>query len=165
VTGIAFKPGYDAFVQNITRKASEASTDSSCPANGTSSGATNGTSFSTSNKKGDLGTKVGLGVGVPLGVLVAGLLAFLFYREFSKGHRRNDAISIPAYSSVSQQGSPMRGNSSAGGFGQAYAENHRSDIGTMYPSGSPQAPKNDTYNPATSVYEAPASNGVHEMRG
>ncbi|CAG8976683.1 hypothetical protein HYALB_00010808 [Hymenoscyphus albidus] len=83
VTGAAFKPGFDALLQNLTAAANSAVTSAApiptsapeaCPTAAAADSA-------ASSKNDDLGMKIGVGVGVPLAVLAVGTLVFLFWRE------------------------------------------------------------------------------------
>jgi hypothetical protein len=151
VTGEAFKPGYDALIQNLTSGSVNASSLSSQQSNCT-----------TKFGNGDLGTKVGVGAGVPLGVLVAGLLGFLFYREYRKGHTKGGAVAVPTqeYSSPMAEHSTM--NTQTPTYTSGYQDQTPS-IAAQQPY-SPHIPKSNLYTPAPTapVYEAPATN-VHEM--
>ncbi|KUJ09480.1 uncharacterized protein LY89DRAFT_741187 [Mollisia scopiformis] len=153
VTGPSFKPGYDALIQNLTSGTVNASSIPSQKSNCTN---TNTTSTQSCGN-GDLGTKVGVGVGIPLGVLVAGLLSFLFYREFKKG-KQTKGVAAPVpnheyYSPMAQQHVPN--------YTSGYAQNQQP---AAY---SPNVPKPNPYSPAAAapVYEAPTANGVHELGG
>lgn len=151
VTGPAFKPGYDAIIQNLTSGLVNASSISSQQSNCTNT---------TSSGNGDLGTKVGVGVGVPLGVLVAGLLGFLFYREYKKGHQaQGGAVAVSTYDNNAQH-SVMNNQTPNYTSGYTQDQTAMTPQQTLY---SPQAPKPDPYNPASPVYEAPATNNVHEI--
>ncbi|TVY86343.1 hypothetical protein LAWI1_G008486 [Lachnellula willkommii] len=102
-TGVAFKPGLDAFVQSVSAAAVSSAMASAIAS--TSASATTGTTASPAaqattsesveancTSAGDaLGTKIGVGVGVPLGVLAVGVLSFLFWRE---SRRRNIGAGI-----------------------------------------------------------------------
>lgn len=162
VTGVAFQPGFDAFVQNLT--------DSATNTSGSASAQTSSPVPvpSAASDSGDIGTKVGLGVGIPLGILVAGILGFLFWRE----SRKTRGIQPLAQSSPSQ--SPMIQNATVGGYNRSHHE--QIQVGTGFNKSYHDQTANSTpvtyepevqklgYGQATQVYEAP-QNDVHEMRG
>ncbi|CAG8962471.1 hypothetical protein HYFRA_00014201 [Hymenoscyphus fraxineus] len=92
VTGAAFKPGFDALLQNLTAAANSAvtsaapiptSTPEACPTAAAADSA-------ASSQIDDLGMKIGVGVGVPLAVLAIGTLVFLFWREKWRGAHRSE---------------------------------------------------------------------------
>lgn len=96
-TGVAFKPGLDAFVQSISAAAvssamaSATTGTTASPAQATASQNSQGVQANCTSTGDDLGTKIGVGVGVPLGVLAIGVLSFLFWRE---SRRRNIGAGI-----------------------------------------------------------------------
>ncbi|TVY33134.1 hypothetical protein LSUB1_G007303 [Lachnellula subtilissima] len=86
-TGVAFKPGLDAFVQSISAAAvssamatviaSTVISTTASPAQATTSQTSQSVEANCSRSGDDLGTKIGVGIGVPLGVLAVGILSFL----------------------------------------------------------------------------------------
>ncbi|TVY28576.1 hypothetical protein LHYA1_G001928 [Lachnellula hyalina] len=90
-TGVAFKPGLDAYVQSISAAAvssamatviaSTVTSTTPSPAQATTSQTSQSVEANCSSSGDDLGTKIGVGIGVPLGVMAVGILSFLFWRE------------------------------------------------------------------------------------
>lgn len=124
-------------------------------------GSTNTTNITTvpSNSSQDIGTMVGLGVGIPLGLLVAGLIGFLFYREYNK----NKLILEPINSKMA-----------LAGVGNVISHSPK-DPPNLYQNYSnlqncppPMESHEPLYHSRNSkpepVFEVPVSN-VHEMRG
>lgn len=97
---------------------------------------------------------------MPLGVLVAGLLGWLFYREFNKKHHGNGAMPVATtehYSPMAQQQVP----SYTSGYAQNGGYGHGGQQAQQYES---HTPKTNIYSPSAPGYvEAPTANGVHEM--
>lgn len=176
VTGTSFKPGYDAFVQNISAAAASSAlatvatvATTAALAQATTSATTSSNTTNETCSNGDLGTKVGIGVGVPLGVLAFGILTFLFWRECGKRKKNADAAytghmtqngtggsQIPHYQQSNQQHyqSPVHED----GLGTSYyapAPVSRRTPDTAYSSQS--RPKANPWSPAP-TYEAPATN-------
>ncbi|PVH72388.1 hypothetical protein DL98DRAFT_576856 [Cadophora sp. DSE1049] len=170
-TGIAFKPGYDAFVLSLTQSnaAPSSTAPSSTAQSSTTPTPTSDVNASQSTNDGttttleetcsddNLGTKVGLGVGIPLGVLVLGLLSWLFYRESSK-RRENAAMGgiaagvapLPKDSPSSPWGSnPMIQNETATTSGFTYGGGHSDQQPSAFPGSTPvqHIPQQSPYTP------------------
>jgi len=160
-TGVAFKPGFDALVQSISRAAvasATAGSTSSASANAAQATSSRIPEENCANSNGDLGTKVGVGVGVPLGVLAIGILTFLFWRE---SRNRKVGASSTRWPSMAQNGL-------AGAAGTTYHHNPSqtadisngpsTPVATLTPNNSYWAaqPKANPWSPAP-TYEAPAN--------
>ncbi|TVY48411.1 hypothetical protein LOCC1_G001546 [Lachnellula occidentalis] len=158
-TGVAFKPGLDAYVQSISAAAVSSAmatamastsigTTASPAAQATASQSVEANCTGTS---GDLGTKIGVGVGVPLGVLAVGVLSFLFWRE---SRRRNTGAGT---SLVDLKGP---------GNGEAFHPSHAwqgltSPVQTQnYP---PDQQKVSPWSPVTPAHEIDTSPRVQEL--
>ncbi|RKF76709.1 hypothetical protein GcM1_225066 [Golovinomyces cichoracearum] len=142
ISGPALSPGYDILVAGLG-----------------STGSSNTTNITTvpSSSSQDIGIKIGLGVGIPLGLLVAGLISFLFYREFNK----NRLLGDPTSANVGLVSNSKRQNSlDQQKMYQDYSSPQNYPTTTETPN-TPYSPSNAKAEP---LYEAPVSN-VHELRG
>lgn len=142
-SGPAYIPGFDAVATGLS-----------------SMGGTNTTNITTvpSNNDQNIGTMVGLGVGIPLGLLVAGLIGFLFYREYNK-----NKLIVPL--------NPKAGLGGTGiGHTHSPIDQHNlyQDYSNIQSRPPPPPVQSPSYHPPDSkpepVFEVPVSN-VHEMRG
>ncbi|RKF56083.1 hypothetical protein OnM2_084033 [Erysiphe neolycopersici] len=143
-SGPTFIPGFDAVATGLS-----------------AIGGTNTTNITTvpSDNSQNIGTMVGLGVGIPLGLLVAGLIGFLFYREYNK----NKLILEPLSSKMALAGAGTV-------MSQSPKEQH--NLYQHYSNSQNGPPHMDCHEPQYSsrnskpepVFEVPVSN-VHEMRG
>lgn len=170
-TGIAFKPGYDAFVLSLTQSSAAPSSTALSSTTRSSTALTSTSDVNASQSTNDrnstdlegtcsndnLGTKVGLGVGIPLGALVLGLLSWLFYRESSK-RRENAAMGgvaagvapLPKDSPSSSSGStPMIQNETASTNGFAYGSGYSDQQHCPFPGSTAvqNIPQQSPYTP------------------
>lgn len=85
-SGLAFKPGRDLELQQLSSatSATPSSASTTAAASSATGSATGGSGETRSGT--NLALAVGAGVGIPLGVLAVGILGFLVWREKNKKH-------------------------------------------------------------------------------